>query len=210
MAVATQVKAWTLDELHRLPEDGNRYELARGELFVTPPPTDEHETIAATLSAILSAYVRTHDFGLVFRPQAVMRHDRSQVEPDLMVRRRHPARSGTDNDWSTAPVPILVVEIASPYTRRRDRVEKKQLHLDAGVAEYWIVEPKGKEVHVTRPGVGDNVMRDRERLTRRVAIALIAAVVAGCSGEGTGSGGLTSQLKVVHAAPAPAPSHSWT
>ena len=38
MAVATQLE-WTLELLHRLPDDGNKYELVRGELFVTPPPS---------------------------------------------------------------------------------------------------------------------------------------------------------------------------
>src|SRR5262249_16044903 len=53
MAVSIRVRKWTLRELHRLPEDSNKYELVRGELFVTPPPTDEHETIAAKLTMIL-------------------------------------------------------------------------------------------------------------------------------------------------------------
>jgi len=161
MAVATQVRNWTLEELHRLPEDGNRYELVRGELFVTPPPTYEHETIAAILSGILSPYVQAQGLGLVYRPQAVMRYDGSQVEPDLMVRLEHPARSGTDNDWNTAPVPSLVVEIASPYTRRRDREHKKRLYLEAGVAEYWIVEPETQEIRVVREGNTDVEASDR-------------------------------------------------
>lgn len=38
MAMA-ETKVWTLEELHSLPEDGNKYELLHGELFVTPPPT---------------------------------------------------------------------------------------------------------------------------------------------------------------------------
>jgi Uma2 family endonuclease len=40
MVVAIKTKRWTLAEVHRLPDDGNKYELVRGELFVTPPPTD--------------------------------------------------------------------------------------------------------------------------------------------------------------------------
>jgi len=161
VAVATQVRQWTLEELHRLPEDGNKYELVRGELFVTPPPTDEHETIGAILHDIIGAYVRAHELGLVYRPKAVMRLDESEVEPDLMVRSRHPSRTGTDMDWNTAPVPILVVEIASPYTRRRDRDQKKRLYLDAGVAEYWIVDPESREIRMIRPGQDDVIVSDR-------------------------------------------------
>ena len=47
MQMVAPTRQWTLEELHSLPEDGNKYELIRGELFVTPPPTDNHETISA-------------------------------------------------------------------------------------------------------------------------------------------------------------------
>ena len=152
MAVALAVKKWTLAELHRLPEDGNKYELVRGQLFVTPPPTDEHETIAARLAAILTPYVRDQGLGLVYRPKAVMRFRGSEVEPDLMVRREHPDRRGNDSDWTRAPIPILVVEIASPHTRRRDREAKRELYHEAGVPEYWIIDPETREVIVICQG----------------------------------------------------------
>lgn len=148
IAVATQVRKWTLEEVHRLPDDGNKYELVRGELFVTPPPGDEHETIAARLSAILTPYVMANTLGLVYHPKAVMRFDDSEVEPDLMVRQLHPNRQKNDKDWNTAPIPLLVVEILSAYTRRRDFKEKRALYLDAGVPEYWIVDPERLSITV--------------------------------------------------------------
>jgi Uma2 family endonuclease len=48
---------WTLEELHRLPDDGNKYELVRGELFVTPAPRPAHERLAVVLFDLLSDYV---------------------------------------------------------------------------------------------------------------------------------------------------------
>lgn len=147
MAVAIAVKQWTLDELHRLPDDGNRYELIRGKLFVTPPPTNEHETIAARLARVLDPYVEKHGLGMVYRPRAVLRFEGSEAEPDLMVRQPHPTRRGT---WDDAPTPILVVEILSPYTRRRDREDKRDYYMDAGVEEYWIVNPERDEIAVIR------------------------------------------------------------
>ena len=51
--VPTKTKVWTLEELHSLPDDGNKYELVHGELFVTPPPTVDHEEIAARLDRVL-------------------------------------------------------------------------------------------------------------------------------------------------------------
>lgn len=161
MAVATQLKRWTLDEVHRLPDDGNKYELVRGELFVTPPPGDEHETIAAQLSELLAPYVREHGLGHVYHPRAVMRYDESEVEPDLMVRQPHPDRKGNDTDWDRAPIPILVVEILSSFTRRRDLNEKKRLYLDAGVAEYWIVDSDGRTITIATPGQPVRVERMR-------------------------------------------------
>lgn len=43
--------SWTLDELHSLPDDGNKYEVVRGVLFVTPAPTWQHESILAAEAA---------------------------------------------------------------------------------------------------------------------------------------------------------------
>ena len=137
MHMATATKRWTLDELHSLPDDGNKYELVRGELFVTPPPTDGHETIAARLTEILGPYVGEHRLGHVYHPRAVLRFEGSEVEPDLMVRQAHPNPEGS---WDDAPIPRLVVEIISDSTRRRDRGPKRDFYLDAGGDEYWIVD----------------------------------------------------------------------
>ena len=63
MAMSLPAKAWTLEELHRLPDDGNKYEVIRGDLFVTPPPSADHEEMLARLSAILTGYVEKHGLG---------------------------------------------------------------------------------------------------------------------------------------------------
>jgi Uma2 family endonuclease len=55
-----QAKVWTLEELHSLPDDGNKYELLHGELFVTPAPTFDHETTIARLHAVLLPFVMAH------------------------------------------------------------------------------------------------------------------------------------------------------
>jgi Uma2 family endonuclease len=149
MHMATHTKAWTLDELHRLPDDGNKYELVRGELFVTPAPSVRHEDILARLNAALVPYVARHSLGMVYRPRAVLRFEGSEVEPDLMVRPLGSATSD-DDDWATLPTPILVVEVLSGTTRRRDLVQKRALYLDAGVPEYWVIDPEARQVRVVR------------------------------------------------------------
>ncbi len=160
MHMATRTKRWTLAELHRLPDDGNKYELVRGDLFVTPAPSLEHETILARLTEILVPFVVANDLGKVFHPRAIVRFDGSEVEPDLMVRRLH---SGGSLDWDDAPTPILVVEVLSSSTRRRDLGEKRRFYLDANVAEYWIVDPEARDVQVAR--LGDDDHRATELVT---------------------------------------------
>jgi Uma2 family endonuclease len=158
---ATNTKIWTLEEVHSLPDDGNKYELVRGELFVTPPPTDYHETISARLTRLLDPFVAANGLGLVYHPRAVMRFEGSEVEPDLMVRQAHPK---PEKDWDRAPTPSLIVEIISDSTRRRDYNQKKSLYQDAGV-EYWIVDPERRTVTVVRAGEPDRVEREAIRWT---------------------------------------------
>lgn len=155
--MATLTKRWTLDELHSLPDDGNKYEVVRGELFVTPAPTPTHETVCARLHRILDRYVEAEDLGVVYTPRAVLQFEDSEVEPDLMVRREHVGDSST---WSSAPLPSLIVEVLSPTTSRRDRNQKRDLYTDAGVGEYWLVDPERLVIVVIRSESDDLVVTD--------------------------------------------------
>jgi Uma2 family endonuclease len=153
MHMARAARKWTLEELHRLPDDGNTYELVRGELFVTPPPSVAHEELASVLRGILVPYVDARKLGRVYSPRAVVQALKSQVEPDIMV--RPIAAQGLR--WSELPVPILVVEILSVTTRRRDFEPKRKFYFDAGVAEYWMIDGWQRTIHVARPNESDVV-----------------------------------------------------
>lgn len=153
MAVSTETTPWTLEQLDRLPDDGNTYELVHGELFVTPAPTPDHEEILARLHQILTPYVEANGLGRVYRPHAVIQLADSQVEPDLMVRR--PGARGAG--WRELSVPILVVEVLSPTTAHRDQRAKRQLYLEIGVAEYWMIDPERSSIRVVRAGTPDLV-----------------------------------------------------
>ena len=157
MHVAIKTKVWTLDDLHSLPDDGNKYELVRGELFVTPAPTGQHESILAALSALLTPYVVANKLGLVYHPRAAFRFEDSEVEPDLMV--RHPW-GHANTDWATAPLPSLIVEVLSPSTRNRDRRQKRTFYGDARIPEYWIIDPEQKTVTVVARNEVDHTCRE--------------------------------------------------
>ena len=168
-------KAWTLEELHRLPDDGNKYELIRGELFVTPPPSVDHEEVLARLTEVLGEYVKKHGLGRVYHPRAVIRFEGSEAEPDLMVRAVAPGVRG--NAWEQLPAPLLVVEVLSPTTRRRDLVNKREYYLDAGAGEYWVVDGERREIRVIRRG-DDDVMARESLVWRAAAEPLVLDVAA--------------------------------
>jgi Uma2 family endonuclease len=146
-------KLWTLEDLHALPDDSIKYELVHGELLVTPAPTTNHETIAARIARALEPYVVAHDLGYVYRPRAVIQHDGSQVEPDLMVR----TPGDANISWAAMSIPILVVEILSPSTSRHDREAKRRFYFEIGVADYWIVDPATRAVTPVQRGQADVV-----------------------------------------------------
>ncbi|HEX6051943.1 MAG TPA: Uma2 family endonuclease [Gemmatimonadaceae bacterium] len=160
MPVATEQKVWTLAELHSLPDDGNKYELIHGELFVTPPPVPEHEDVAARLTRLIDPFVAANDLGFVYHPRSVVRYRKSEVEPDLIVRKPW---TGRRRKWEDAPIPILVVEILSPYTRRRDHEQKREFYMEVGVEEYWIADPEAHSILVVRQDEEDRL--ERETLT---------------------------------------------
>ncbi len=144
-------RVWTLEEVDALPEDGNKYELLYGELFVSPAPGPRHEIVAARLNALLVPYVREHRFGLVFLPRSIVQRKGSRAEPDLSVR----ASFDPDLSWDDAPTPFLVVEILSPSNRRAGLASKRRYYAEIGVEEYWIADPSRGVVTVVRAGHAD-------------------------------------------------------
>lgn len=159
MHMRSSAKRWTLAEVHALPDDGNKYELVHGRLFVTPGPTNQHETILARLTRILEPYVVAQKLGYIYHPRAVFRIEQEvELEPDLMVRLPHP---GPDETWETAPLPSLVVEVASDSTRRRDRIVKRDVYtVEARIPTYWIIDGGTRSIRVLRPDQDETVFED--------------------------------------------------
>ena len=150
---------WTIEQLDRLPDDSNRYELLAGELLVTPPPSEAHETIVARLTALLVPFVVANGLGFVYHPRSIVQVGGERTEPDLMVRPES-LRTG----WANAPIPILVVEVLSRSTRDRDFGKKRRFYMKAGVAEYWIVDRQEEvvvQVRHHRNGSSGNHLRTR-------------------------------------------------
>lgn len=138
---------WTVDMLDALPDDGQRYELIDGELFVTPSPGYWHQFVLGELYVRVHAYLRGSSIGRVlFSPSDIRRDDvsRNRVQPDLYVLRLQdgvkPAYPFGLGDL------LLAVEVASPGNPRYDYHTKRTLYLASGVPEYWVVDPEARNI----------------------------------------------------------------
>ena len=146
---------WTYEDYLRLPDDGRRYEIIAGVLYVTAAPRFNHQYIVGELFAALHRYVREHQLGVVIPApfEVLLPGIASPVQPDLLFIRteRQPPPEAT----SFKGTPDLIVEVLSPSTARRDRVVKFWAYERAGVPEYWIVDPHARlvEVYVLQEGV---------------------------------------------------------
>ena len=130
---------WTVADLERLPDDGNRYEILHGELLVTPLPSAGHQGVAARLFVNLANWCRAHTGWRYLSPGGVYISETTWLEPDIAI---YPAPEYLNQDWREMPPPGLVVEVLSKSTAKRDRHRKRPAYLAHGVNEVWIVSEK--------------------------------------------------------------------
>ena len=134
----------TIADLDAMPQDdGNRYEIIEGELFVSRSPGLTHQIVATNLIILIGIYLKQNPIGIAVTTPGVVLSNYSGVIPDLVFFRHEQRADIVTGDRLTA-APRLVVEILSPGTAnvRRDRIAKLNLYAKHGVPEYWIVDPK--------------------------------------------------------------------
>ncbi|QBD83657.1 Uma2 family endonuclease [Ktedonosporobacter rubrisoli] len=138
---------WTYAQYATIPEDGHRYEVVSGVLYMAPSPSAEHQSIVGEIFAYLRSAIQATKRGRVFvAPFDVILADRHVVQPDvLVVLNEHRERI---TERCVLGAPDLVVEVASPATIRHDLHEKFVAYASAGVPEYWIVLPGSKTVEL--------------------------------------------------------------
>ena len=143
-----QAKIYTEEDYYNLPEN-IRAELIDGQMIYNQAaPSRIHQTILMELSGTIREYIRSKKgFCRVYpAPFAVkLRDDRKTiVEPDISVICDHSKL--TDKGCTGAP--DWIIEIISPSNPGHNYIRKLNLYADAGVREYWIVDPGRKSVFV--------------------------------------------------------------
>jgi Uma2 family endonuclease len=138
---------WTYEDYVDFPDDGRRYEIVDGEVFVTPAPNTRHQDIVGLLFRRIGDHVERHGGGRVFvAPYDAVLSPTNVVQPDIVF--VADADSGRITAANLQGPPTLAVEVLSEA--RHDRVRKRRLYAQFGVAEYWIVDPDGERVEVHR------------------------------------------------------------
>lgn len=147
MDASNPQKAYTIDDIYALPE-GQRGELIDGQLYMMASPGLEHQEILLALGRRVADCIESHakDCKVIIAPFAVYLNNdnKTYVEPDLMVVRD----SSKLDSKGVHGAPDFVVEVVSPSSKSLDHLKKLIKYHEAGVREYWIVDPIDKRVYV--------------------------------------------------------------
>ena len=141
----------TVTDLEGMPEDGNRYEVIEGELYVSTAPGLPHQSALGNLYFALKLYLKDHQLGSVYFGVGVVFDEFSGVIPDLLfISNARLKRTLAGGRLIAAPE--IVVEALSPgkTNENRDRLVKRKLYSSRGVSEYWILDPENRTVEISR------------------------------------------------------------
>ena len=143
-------KKLTYADFLLFPDDGKRHELIDGVHYVTPSPRIPHQVLVGRLFVALANFLSGHRrLGRVFlSPVDVVMSDHDVVVPDLIFVADE--QRTTVTEANVQGTPVLVVEVLSPSTRRRDEGIKRKLFDQKGAREYWLVDPENCRVSIYR------------------------------------------------------------
>jgi Uma2 family endonuclease len=124
-----------------------RLELIEGEIFVAPAPTPFHQFVSQRLYDLLKLTVVNRGLGLItYAPLDVAFDEQNIVQPDLVVLLGE--RTQLIGEENIEGPPSLVIEITSPSSINDDKRRKLSIYAQHGVPEYWLVDPKLKQVTI--------------------------------------------------------------
>jgi Uma2 family endonuclease len=151
MVMAGVVPRYTAAEVRRFDDPRLRFEVIRGELFVSPAPGLPHQRIVMELAALLKDYVEARRLGEVLPgPFEVEFTEDSATQPDVLVILQDRASQLGKRRMTGSP--SLIVEVVSYSSKRTDRLQKRELYVAEGVGEYWILDPELRRLERWRPG----------------------------------------------------------
>ncbi len=143
--------SYTIKDIYNLPE-GKRAELINGQIYMMAPLSTKHQKLISALHGKIYNYIESHNGNceIIPAPFAVFLKDNdeneSYVEPDISVI----CDPDKIDDKGCHGSPDWIIEIVSSSSRKMDYSRKQFLYLEAGVLEYWIVDPIKETILIYR------------------------------------------------------------
>jgi Uma2 family endonuclease len=143
MAPQAAARKMSVEEFYDWLDEDTHAEWVNGEVLLMIPISYVHHEVALFLLHILSAYVEVRQAGIVLYEPFQMRLASSSRSPDILFVGKENLQRLKETYLDGAA--DLVVEIISPESRARDRGEKFYEYEEAGVREYWLIDPERKQ-----------------------------------------------------------------
>jgi Uma2 family endonuclease len=139
----------TVDEFFALVEDGQKADLIDGVIYMASPDSARANRIANFVQFLLSGHADVTGTGEVFASRfAFILSQYRAPEPDVAW--VSAARAGIIEERGGIGAPDVAVEVVSRDSRSRDYVEKRRVYEEAGVREYWLIDPLRKQTEFLR------------------------------------------------------------
>jgi Uma2 family endonuclease len=144
-----RLEVFTYEDYLQLPDNGKRYEIIDGELYMSPAPTTGHQRVVGNFFGTIWHFLQQNPLGEVFAaPADVIFSEINVFQPDVVFLSKQKLDILTRENIQGAP--DLVIEVLSPGTENRDRTIKLKAYSKFGVQEYWMANEKKEAAEVWR------------------------------------------------------------
>jgi Uma2 family endonuclease len=134
---------WTYADWEGLPDDGNRYEIIAGVLYMSTAPSSFHQWIVNRLVRYIAIPAEDQRVAFAFTaPIGVIMPGCDPVQPDFVVMLA--SRTSIFREGRIRGVPDLIVEILSPSNKAYDQEVKLEAYARAGMPEYALIDPRAR------------------------------------------------------------------
>ena len=143
---------WTSTDLELFPDNGNRYEIINGELFVTRVPHWKHQKACTRIANVLDSWSLSTGLGETVITPGIIFTNADNVIPDVVWVSNERLATLLDDSGHLTGAPELVIEVLSAGgdNERRDKEVKLKLYASRGVQEYWIIDWRLQQIEVYR------------------------------------------------------------
>ena len=161
----------TVEEFYCLVPDGQKADLIDGVIYMASPDTRRSDRLGGFIKFLMQGYAAVQGLGEVYGSRFAFELSQFRApEPDAAFVRTE--RLHLVSERRMVGGPDIAVEIVSRESRQRDYGEKKQLYAEAGVSEYWIIDPLQRRVefHRLRAGRYEPVPLEQNRIFRSAVL----------------------------------------